>query len=463
MIKIWRFLLVLFFPTLSFADGISVDSTTLQSAQFAFLVKLIALDSARHLAKVKILKRFVTSQVLKTGQTGLQPVKVFDAKENTQYASIEWAELQKQPEAVMRIRGRAEPRAGKWVIEQRYWDATESAKAGGVYLALNTGGAFEWVEYSKKREDKFELFYDEEKRSAEIKRRDVASLVQWMMDEDFRQLAGAELVQRKELKLANLLKPELRGHLFGILFDVLGRQEADFRKSFIRDGVEHAIKELRAGKVEPALMVEFTRLFGNYTQDRADFSREAELMASLKVPPGDGEIRREINRYHYEVKSKLDSKQPVELAKALDQVLQIYELMGIESTSSPHLSLPHFYENLKGEERPVMFQKIARTLARIGHEHRSSGELQSMLFELKNTPDFEAAKILMQMDHKKAMTNVKVAVLEAVFVSFEQSPEWRKPETQMSVLAFLDQYIDPKIPNYLSAEVMEKYRKLKSQ
>jgi hypothetical protein len=444
-----------------FADGISVDSTTLQSAQFAFLVKLIALDSARHLAKVKILKKFVTPHVLKTGQTGLQPVKVFDSKENTQYASIDWAELEKQPEAVMRIRGRAEPRAGKWVIEQRYWDATTSANTGGIFLALNTGGVFEWVEYSKKREDKFALFYDEEKRSAEIKRRDIASLVQWMVDEDFRQLAGAELVQRKELKLANFLKSELRGHLFGILFDVLGRQEADSRKAFIREGVEYAIKELRAEKVEPALMIEFTRLFGNYTQDRAEFNREAELMASLKVPPGDGDVRREIDRFHYEVKSKLDSKQPVELEKALDQVLQIYELMGTDSTSSPNLSLSRFYENLKGQERSVMFQKIAKSLARIGHEHQSSGELQSMLFELQKTPDVEAARILLKMDHKKAMTNIKVAVLEAVFVSFEQSPEWRKPETQKSVLAFLDQYVDPKIPNFLTPEVMEKYHTLK--
>jgi hypothetical protein len=463
MIKRWRFLLILLFPVASYADGISVDTTTLQTSQFAFLVKLIAIDSARQLAKVKILKKFATADNVKIGQTDIQPAKVFDLKENIQYESVEWAELEKQPEVVLRIRGRAEPRAGKWVIEQRYWDATRAAQVGVIYFALNTFGAYEWVEYSKKREDKFALFYDEEKRNSEIKKLDVGSLVNWMVDQDFRQLAGAELVLRKELKLANLLKPNLREHLFEILFDVLGRQAAEFRKAFIREGVEHAIKELREAKVDPALVIQFTKLFGNYTQDRTDFTREAELMARLQVPPGDGELRREINRFHYEIKSRLDSKQPAELEKSLDQVLQIYELIGTDSTSSPQLSLSRFFESLKGPERSVMFQKIAKSLAKIGHNHQSSGELQSMLFELKKTPDVETAKILMKMDHTKAQTNIKVAVLEAVLLSYEQSSAWSNRNVQQSVLVFLDQYIDPKNPNFLSADVMEKYRKLKDQ
>ena len=69
----------------------------------------------------------------------------------------------------------------------------------------------------------------------------------------------------------------------------------------------------------------------------------------------------------------------------------------------------------------------------------------------------------MKMDHQNAKTNIKVAVLEAVFVSFEQSQESKNPDTQKSVLAFLDQYINPQIPNFLSDEVMQKYRTLKSK
>lgn len=445
--KIVRFLLVLLFPISSFADGISVDSTTLQTAQFAFLVKLIALDSARHLAKVKILKKFAKPESVK----------------NYQLDSVAWSELEKQPEVELQIVRSAEPRAGKWVIERRYWDSTRAVKAGSLYFALNTPSGFEWVEYSKEREEKFALFYDEERRNSELKKRDVSSLVTQMMDQDFRLLAGAELAARNELKLSHFLKPELRGHIFEILHGVLGRQEAVNRKTFLREGVEYSIKELRSGTTDSNLVIEFTQLFANYPEDRTEFSRESELMASLQVPPGDGKLRREIDRYHYEIKSRLDSNQPVELEKALDQVLQIYELMGADSTSSPHLTLDRFYKNLKGAQRSVMFQKIARSLARVGHEHKSSGELQSMLFELKKTPDIEAAKILIKMDHQKAMTNIKVAVLEAVFVSFEQSEEWKSPATQKSVLAFLDQYINQQIPNFLSDEVMQKYRTLKAK
>ena len=60
----------------------------------------------------------------------------------------------------------------------------------------------------------------------------------------------------------------------------------------------------------------------------------------------------------------------------------------------------------------------------------------------------------MEVDFEKAPTNIKVAALEAVFASFDQSQERENPKTRQAVLAFLDRYIDPRIPTFLSAETM---------
>ncbi len=467
MAKIARFLLVLFFPVLGFADGISVDSTTLQSAHFSFLVKLIAIDAARHLAKVKILRKYRSPANVAGQECGALSTKVFDSKNDLQADSVPWDELDRHQEVVLRMRRPVQAHAGKWVIEERYWDRAREVKPGETYFAAMGNGHVEWIEFSKDRETKFELVYDPAKRGAEIKKLNVESLVAWLPDEDLRSFAIAELNARKEMKISNLLKPGMKKNVFGILLSWIQGLQPSERKSVLREGYDFALAGLKQNSLDQNLVVEFTKIFSYHPKERPGLELEYELLSLLKLEPGKSEdrdpVRKQIDEFHYEVKERLNQEKPVALEKVLDQVIQIYENMGDGVSSSPHLSLDRFYNNLKGEPRSIMFQKLAKCLARIGHQHVSSSTMQGMLYKLKETPDLRAAKIVMEVDFEKAPTNIKVAALEAVFASFDQSQERENPKTRQAVLAFLDRYIDPRIPTFLSAETMAKYHSLKAK
>lgn len=460
MARILRFLFILLFPSFCFADGVSVQSHMLQSMPFAFLVKLIALDSARHLAKVKVLKKYVNPVSLSDVESGLQPSKAFDNGGNVVFPSVEWSALEKQEAVVVRLKARTEPRAGKWVIEESYWDTTTDLKPGNSYFIVNMMGYYQFVPHSKDREVKFDLVFDLGLREAKLKKIDLKELCVWLKDQDLRAFAFAEMSKRNEFKLSNILIPELKTEVFSILLSELGRMDSAQRKVFLNEGLEHSIKELRVGRLDSNLVANFTKILSYYPEDKPSFDREAELMGLFIVTPGRTEARAEIDRFHYDLKTKLSGGTPVKLETAIDQVIKINELMDGAETSSAHLNFDLFFEQLKGEERLKLLRKMATGMNRIGHNHRNASAFHTLFFELRKTPDLETAKILMKMNHQDAQTAIKVPLIEAVYLSFEGSALWQKSETRKEVLDFMNRYINPKIPNFLSDEIMKKYREL---
>ena len=126
-----RIALALSLPCLAFADGIDVEHYTLSAVPFVLLVKVLALDAKRHMAKVSVLKKWVKPETSNSG-ANLRASVYKSENWKEQRADLKstdrvaFAEIKESAEYTTLLMMPTESRSGKWVIENRYWDEADS-------------------------------------------------------------------------------------------------------------------------------------------------------------------------------------------------------------------------------------------------------------------------------------------------------------------------------------------------
>ncbi len=324
MIRKLRIFLLFCFPSVCYADGVSVQAWTLASSPFAFLVKVIALDNTRFKAKVKIIKKFHSSINLTDQSPAIYPAAFFDRPDNVEVHTVSWNDLNLQSEFTLNLNRPTEAVAGKWVIEEQYWDQAEVPKIdSSAYIVANNRGTWTWVKTTPFTEKKFQLFYDLKQRDHELKSLSESKLLPWLKDEDLKSYALLELENRNAIGPKLFLTKELKEKYHWILRDYLDKKDNTTQKKVINTFYEYLLKE----KVNELFIVNFLNLFNYLPPGLLSFDQEVQLGSLLKYQKNEGSssfhpVNEAIKAIHRKIKDKAIGSHYI---KVSEQILDAFK------------------------------------------------------------------------------------------------------------------------------------------
>ncbi|MBY0416063.1 MAG: hypothetical protein K2Q18_17965 [Bdellovibrionales bacterium] len=456
---ILRFFIIFLLPSICYADGVSSQTWTLASSHFAFLVKVMAIDSVRFKAKVKLLKKFSPLNNSKDKTPNIFSLNFFDQNNNKIEKPINWNELVPDSEYTITLKRPVESEPDSWVLDDTYWDETKNPDIGlNAYIISNNTASYTWVKETSFNKIKFDYFYNQnqDEKDKYIKPLPDLALLTWLKDEDLKKAALLELESRNAIGPKLFLDPELENKFIWILRDYLEGQDSIKKKKILNSFYDFMIKE----KVSDDSIAAFLKLLNYLPPELLSFDQELELGILLNYQgtkdfSSYNPVNEAIRSIHHKVKVKHINGY---LLKILDQALDafIYE-------SNPTLSLDDIYNYATESERTSFLRKQVERLKEIGFSKNYSGYFSAAIFKLQTAPDLIASESLISIDLSSAPTNIKVAALEAVFEGMTKFGDMSDAKKRKDLINFIEKYIDPRIPNYLNESTMKRFSELKKQ
>jgi len=462
--SILRFLVILLFPSICYADGTSIQTWTLSASSFSFLVNIISIDKQNFKAKVKIHKKYRSPFTLDDQSPAVYPAKSFDSTERNQSFSestIPWEKISDKEEYTIFFKRPVKPEPGKWVIDEAYWDEADHPKKDDKMFIVHHQINFIWVNYSPKIEQKFDYFFDIQLRNQFIKKATLKELALWVTDLDLRPFALEELKKRKALGPEFFFSPELENHFVWILRDLVEKENESDQKQFITPYLNY----IKKNKLRDETLAEFLKLFNYLPQGLLSFKEELEIASHLKYQKvlntnlfTPNKVNQAIESLHRKIKDQIYAKLAFDFTLVFDQILD-----GILYGVSPVIDSEYVYKNTNDKERKIFYQMQSKILLSLGFSHEKSSSFSAIAFQLRSDPDLKSAQYLMQLDLNKAPANIKIAILEAVFESFMKEADMNDKSTRKKLIDFMDQFIDKKIPTFLEASIIDRLNDLKNK
>ncbi len=371
-----RFSLILLFPIVTWADGVSVELRELSDFRFVLLVKILAIDAKKHLAQVKILKIF-------------------------RGPSVSELEFDEGKEASLSLHRPTDAVSGKWVIERHYWDLNPTVRAGETGFFLSGESGYEWVPFSEARKNKFDVFFSPTKFESVLKKATTDELARWMKDPDLLKAAVSELERRKIFDVEFLLKKMSPSDFRPIIHKYFeGKTDEDRRKFYDRGR-----RALLKGGFTSSSTAAFLEAYQDYSSNSLSFADELDMYSRLSgaVP----EFVPFISHFHLKFQTRLDAGNSEGLLRLAPQSIDLY-VMARENEPIPScLPFSYFFRDLKGEELAKFMRLFAKGYVATGLRGRNAEAFEMIFEEFQKHPDLETAEILAKTNSVNVSTEIK--------------------------------------------------------
>lgn len=431
-----RIALALSLPCLAFADGIDVEHYTLSAVPFVLLVKVLALDAKRHMAKVSVLKKWVKPETSNSG-ANLRASVYKSENWKEQRADLKstdrvaFAEIKESAEYTTLLMMPTESRSGKWVIENRYWDEAQDPQQGHQYFLLSRTGGFVFTKASDQKKEIVQILF--EKNADELKKflenKNDNEIQGFLQNQDLQDLALNEVIRRKSISAEFLLALE-PSQIYAVGRQYLAKLGPEEAIKFHRSVFQSIIKKSPA----PERIVQYLNLYTAYSALALPFAEEILFFGKLDINNPD--LYKKAQTFFYKVDRQIKEQKIVHLENLGELILASLQI------SKPLMHLDLFFGALPPEEKKQQMRNFSKALAQMGMKSNQARFFESLPNHLLQTPDLETAKNLLALDLQDLDRASRKKYLEPILKTVFQSDDLKNSANRENLVRFIKQQVD---------------------